>query len=118
MTAVRPTRDLRLRLRQLAAALAVASLAGCGGSEPSDYTLPPAPGQPKPGGPATVELRTPSVTPYLDRDTIVRSDQDNRLTLADGSSWAGALPDMIGRNLSLDLGQRLPGSTVYAQGSQ
>ncbi len=117
MTAVRPTRDaVRRRLRHLAAAFSVATLAGCSGSEPSYYTLTPVPGQPRPGGPSTVELRSPSVAPYLDRDTIVRSEQDNQLKLASGSSWAGALPDMIGRNLALDLGQRLPGSTVYAQG--
>ena len=121
MTAVRPIRGSvprrnRLRLRQLVLAVSVALLAGCGGSDPSYYTLTAVPGQARPGVPLIVELRTPSIAPYLDRDTVVRSEQDNRLELADGSNWAGALPDMIGRNLALDLGQRLPGSTVYLQG--
>ena len=121
MTAVRPIRHpaprrVRRQLRQLALAVPLALLAGCGGSDPSYYTLTPVPGQARPGLPLIVELRTPSIAPYLDRDTIVRSEQDNRLKLADGSNWAGTLPDMIGRSLALDLGQRLPGSTVYAQG--
>ncbi len=121
MTAVPPTRDsahrrVRPRLRRLALAVPVTLLAGCGGSEPSYYTLTTVAGQPRPGVPLVVELRTPSIAPALDRDTVVRSDQDNRLVLADGSDWAGALPDMIGRTLALDLGQRLPGSTVYVQG--
>jgi uncharacterized lipoprotein YmbA len=55
------------------------------------------------------------VAPYLDRDNIVRSDRDYRLHLADGASWASALPDMIGRTLALDIGQRLSGSNVYTQ---
>ncbi len=121
MTAVRPIRHpvpgrVRRHLRRLALAIPVVLLAGCGGSEPGYYTLTAVPGQARPGVPLIVELRTPSIAPYLDRDTIVRSEQDNRLELAEGSNWAGALPDMIGRNLALDLGQRLPGSTVYLQG--
>ena len=121
MKAVRPIRPPArrrpLHLRGgVAAALVAALLAGCSAGEPSYYTLTPVPGQARPGVPLVVELRTPSIAPYLDRDTVVRSERDNQLKLADGSTWAGALPDMIGRNLALDLGQRLPGSTVYAQG--
>lgn len=91
------------------------SLSGCGGGDPTYYTLTPWPGVARPGGPLTVELRTPSVASFLDRDSIVRNDRDYRLTLASNSAWASELPDMIGRNLALDLGQRLPGSNVYTQ---
>ncbi len=117
MTAAQPRRvAIRRRRRPLIWLLPAALLAGCGSSDPSYYTLTAVPGQARPGVPLVVELRTPSVAPSLDRDTIVRGEQDNRLKLADGSNWAGALPDMIGRTLALDLGQRLPGSTVYVQG--
>ena len=92
------------------------SLAGCGASDPGYYTLTPWPGLAKPGGPRTVEVRTPSVAPYLDRDFIVRNDRDYRLKLDSRAAWASPLPDMIGRILALDLGQRLPGTTVVAQG--
>ncbi len=97
------------------AALTPLSLSGCGGSDPNYYTLTPWPGTPRSGGPLTVEVRTPGVAAYLDRDNIVRSDKDYRLHMAAGAAWATALPDMVGRNLALDLGQRLPGSNVYTQ---
>lgn len=120
MSPVSPT--FSLSRRRLLAGLAgsglampMLSLAGCSGSDPSYYTLTPWPGTPRSGGPLTVEVRTPSVAPALDRDNIVRSYKDYRLHLADGASWASALPDMIGRTLALDLGQRLPGSNVYTQ---
>ncbi len=119
MSLARPT--LGLSRRRLLGSLAIPalsaplSLAGCGGSDPSYYTLTPWPGTPKPGGPLTVEVRTPGVAPYLDRDNIVRSDSGYRIKLANGASWASSLPDMIGRNFALDLGQRLPGSNVYTQ---
>ena len=119
MSPVRPT--LALSRRRLLASLAGGgfvlplSLSGCSGSDPGYYTLTPWPGKPRPGGPLTVEVRTPGVASYLDRDNIVRSDKDYRLRVADGASWASSLPDMIGRNLALDLAQRLPGSNVYTQ---
>ena len=102
----------RRHLLGLAAAL---PLAGCGSGEPDYYTLALSPGTPQAGGPLTVEVRTPSVTDYLDRDTIVRTETAGRLMLAQGSAWAGTLSDMIGRVLAIDLGQRLPGSNVYAE---
>jgi uncharacterized protein len=91
------------------------SLSGCSGSDPSYYTLTPWPGVAKAGGPLTVELRTPSVASFLSRDYIVRTDKNYRLKLADNAAWASDLADMIGRNLALDLGQRLPGSNIYTQ---
>ena len=91
-------------------------LAACGASDPGYYTLTPWPGAAEPGGPLTVEVRSPSVASFLDRDYIVRNDKNYRLKLDDRAAWASALPDMIGRTLALDLAQRLPGSTVFAQG--
>ena len=91
-------------------------VAGCGASDPGYYTLTQWPGTAMQGGPLIVEVRSPSVAPYLDRDFIVRNDNGNRLKLDDQAAWASALPGMIGRTLALDLAQRLPGSTVIAQG--
>ncbi|WP_428395203.1 PqiC family protein [Lichenicoccus sp.] len=112
MTLPRQAPLSRRRLLGLASAL---PLSACGSGEPDYYTLAVSPGTPQPGGPLTVEVRTPSVTPYLDRDTIVRTETDDKLILAHGAAWAGALSDMIGRVLAADLGQRLPGSNVYAE---
>ncbi len=92
-------------------------LAGCGGSDPSYYTLAFVPGQPAPGGPLTVEVRTPSVTPSLQRDHIVRNDEDYRLRTVEDAAWADGLDEMIGRTLALDLNQRLPGTGVFTEGS-
>ena len=116
MTSRPPTGDLSRRgLLGLGLAAPVLSLVGCGASEPGYYTLTPWPGTPVSGGPLTVELRTPGVAAYLDRDGIVRNDRDYRLEMADHATWASPLPDMIGRNLALDIGQRLPDSSVHTQ---
>ena len=113
---MRSSRDLSRRgLLGLGMAAPLLSLAGCSGSDPIYYTLTPWPGTPRPGGPPTVEVRTPSVASYLDRDNIVRNDNDFRLQLARDAAWASSLPDMIGRILALDIGQRLPGSSVQTQ---
>ena len=104
----------RRRLMVCSGSLALV-MAGCSGGEPTYYTLTPSPGTPMPGAPRTVEVRTPSIASYLERDNIVRNDTNHQLTVADNAAWGGPLADMIGRNLSLDLGQRLPGSNVYTQ---
>ena len=96
-------------------AAALVPLSGCGSGEPNYYTLSPSPGTAQSGGPSTVEVRAPSIAAYLDRDTIVRKDRGQQLTLAEGNSWASPLAGMIGRNLALDLSQRLPGSSVRVQ---
>ena len=97
--------------------LALASvllLVGCGSAEPTYYTLAPWPGTPQDEGPLTVEVQTPTVADYLKRDYIVLNNSDYQLHLAQNAAWAEPLPDAIGRNLALDLSQRLPGSNVRA----
>ena len=116
MRPVRPIRDpSRRTILSLGLGVPLLSLAGCSGSDPAYYTVTPWPGPVLAGGPLTVELRTPSVAAYLDRDNIVRNDKDYRLKIASDAAWATNLPDMIGRTLALDLGQRLPDSNVYTQ---
>lgn len=110
----------RLTRRRLLAACGAASLlavSGCGSAEPTYYTLPSWPGASLLGPAVSVEVRTPNVAPYLDRDTIVREDANDRLTLAEDASWASPLDELIGRALGADLAQRLPGSSVYTQAS-
>ena len=92
-------------------------LAGCGGSEPSYYTLAFVPGQPAAGGTEAVEVRTPSVSPSLQRDHIVRNDENYRLNTVENAAWADGLDEMIGRTLAMDLNQRLPGTGAFTQGS-
>ncbi len=112
----RPIKRISRRgLLGLSVGAALTGLSGCGSGEPTYYTLTPSPGTPQGGGPATVEVRTPSIASYLDRDSIVRNDTNHQLTLAPGNAWASPLSGMIGRNLALDLAQRLPGSNVTTQ---
>nr|WP_321984232.1 PqiC family protein [uncultured Lichenicoccus sp.] len=92
-------------------------LAGCGGSDPSYYTLAFVPGPAAANGPVSVEVRTPSITPSLQRDHIVRNDEDYRLRTVPDAAWADGLDEMIGRTLAQDLNQRLPGTDVSTQGS-
>ncbi|WP_428484821.1 PqiC family protein [Rhodopila sp.] len=89
-------------------------VAGCGSAEPKYYTLTPWPGTPQGGGPLTVEVETPVVADYLNRDDIVLDNRGYQLHLARNAAWAEPLPGAIGSNLALDLSQRLPGSNVYA----
>ena len=115
---MRPFMRLRnVRAPTLAGALAsvVLSLAGCGSSEPSYYTLNAVPGVAQGGGPLTLKVRTPSVAAMLDRDYIVRNDRGNKLKLAEDAAWGEPLADLIGSSLVTDLQQRLPGTSVFAQ---
>ena len=93
------------------------SLTACGGSDPNYYTLAYEPGAAAPGGPLNLEVRTPTITPSLQRDHIVRNNRDYRLVTIKDAAWADSLDELIGRTLALDLNQRLPGTAVFTQGS-
>ncbi|GBQ89499.1 hypothetical protein AA3250_1831 [Gluconobacter albidus NBRC 3250] len=105
----------RLRLLSLMGALGMAGFLTACSSDPTLYTLAPVPGVAQAGGPVVVEVRTPVVSGRLDRDTIVRANEDYQTRLATGTSWSEALPDMVGHTLTGDLAQRLPGTTVFAE---
>ncbi|MBF0877319.1 membrane integrity-associated transporter subunit PqiC [Gluconobacter cerevisiae] len=105
----------RLRLLSLMGALGMTGLLAACSSDPTLYTLAPVPGVAQAGGPVVVEVRTPVVSARLDRDTIVRANEDYQTRLATGTSWSEALPDMVGHTLVSDLAQRLPGTTVFAE---
>ncbi len=110
---MRPSTTRAARL--LAALLAAGASAGCGSSEPDYYTLKPWPGIAQAGAPLVVRVRTPTVAAFLDRDDIVRNDRDYKLKLARDSAWGEPIAGLIGSTLTLDLQQRLPGSTVFAE---
>ena len=99
------------------ATLAGAPLAACGSGDPTYYTLGAEPGAPHGGGPAIVEVRSPTVASFLDRDYIVSGTSDYALQLAGNGAWAEPLGQMVGRVLASDLAQRLPASSVYAEGT-
>lgn len=88
-------------------------LAGCGSVQPEYYILTAQPGTPESGGPRTIEVRTPNIAGYLNRDYIVRSNSGDKLHFIRNAAWAEPLAESIARNLALDLSQRLPGSNVY-----
>jgi len=103
-------------MRQLAKLLVLASaLAGCTSPDPNFYTLQTVPGPVLAGGPASVEVRRPGLAGYLDRSDIVLKQADYRLATNSQQRWGEPLGDMIGRILTQDLSQRLPGSSVFVQ---
>ncbi|MEE8658305.1 ABC-trans-aux domain-containing protein [Acetobacteraceae bacterium EV16G] len=109
-------------LMRVAGVTALLAASGCG-RDPTLYTIVAVPGPVTPEtsshlagiGPKVVEVRTPVVSTMLDRDEIVRQSRDYKLNLAKGDSWAQPLGETIGQALTLDIAQRLPGITVFAQ---
>ena len=100
------------RLARGGALALLALLGGCASASSSYYALGAVPGTPAPGGPALVEVRQPGIPGYLDRNAIVRGEQDYRLDVASTQLWGEPLGDMIGRVLAEDLTQRLPGTEI------
>jgi uncharacterized lipoprotein YmbA len=65
--------------------------------------------------PQVIEVRRPGLAGYLDRSDLVLKDAGYKLNLNSQQRWAEPLGDMIGRVLTEDLGQRLPGSSVFSE---
>lgn len=101
----------RRRLLALGAALC---LARCASPPVNLYTLATVPGTPRTISARRVELRRVGLAGYLDRPEIVRSAADYRLQLNEQDRWGEPLASMVGRVLSADLMQRLPGTSVYS----
>ena len=97
------------------ALLAGLLLAGCASPEPAYYTLAATPGAARAGGPHVIEIRRPGIAGYLDRSEIVRGDEGYRLDVRPGERWGEPFGTMVGRVLAEDLGDRLPGSTVFTE---
>jgi len=114
MTFKSPSRS-GLRAPCIVAIAAALGLAGCASPEPSYYTLQPVPGATLAQPQASVEVRRPGLAGYLDRSDVVLKNADYKLAVDGQLRWGEPLGDMIGRVLTQDLSQRLPGSSVFAQ---
>lgn len=90
--------------------------AGCASPEPVLYTIPMKPGPVQAGGPRIVQLRDISLASYLDRKEIVRSSEGYKLGVTSNSWWGEPLGTMLGRVIVIGLSERLPGSSIYAEG--
>lgn len=100
------------------AAITVASallLLGCASPDPVLYTIAPVPGPVVSGAPKVVLLREVALARYLERDQIVRSSENYRLDVRANDWWGEPVGAMLGRILVEELGQRLPGSSVYGE---
>jgi uncharacterized lipoprotein YmbA len=93
------------------------ALAACSSSpDPGLYVIAVRPGTAVSSGPPVVQLRDVTLPSYLDRREIVRSSEDYKIGVRSNDWWAEPLGSMLGRVLSLELSQRLPGSNVYREG--
>jgi uncharacterized lipoprotein YmbA len=103
------------RARRLVAGLAAAWLWGCASPNPHYFTLQPVPGPVRQVAAGGIEVRRPGLAGYLDRADIVLRSSGYRLQVNTTDDWAEPLGDMIGRVVTQDLAQRLPGSGVYSE---
>ncbi len=92
-----------------------APLAGCSSPNPDLYTIAPVQGRMVRGAPSVVLLREVGLSRLLDRPQIVRSSENYRLDVLANDWWGEPLGSMLSRVLVEELGQRLPGSSVYAE---
>ncbi|HUN43759.1 MAG TPA: PqiC family protein [Acetobacteraceae bacterium] len=101
--------------RRILIGLLALTPAACLSPNPSLYTLAVVPGADHAGAPRVIELRAIAVAHYLERSQIVRSSENLRLDVIGNDWWGEPLDAMLGRVLSEELTQRLPGSTVYGE---
>ena len=90
-------------------------LTTCSSPDPAYYTLVPVPGTSASATAQSVEIRRPGLAGYLDRSDIVLKSASYRLDVNSQLRWGEPLGDMIGRVISQDLSQRLPGTSVFTQ---
>ena len=88
----------------------------CSSKDPTLYTLQMKPGPQFPRSPAVVQVRDIGLARYLDRREIVRSSADYKLDVSNNDWWGETLSGMLSRVIVLGLSQRLPSSSVYAEG--
>ncbi|EUK17435.1 PqiC family protein [Commensalibacter papalotli (ex Servin-Garciduenas et al. 2014)] len=90
-------------------------LTACSNSGPTYYTLSSVPGRSYSANPSIIEVRTPSLAGFFDKDRIVSEISNNKLTISSSDAWADNITNMIGRVMMLDLAQRLPNARVFLQ---
>jgi hypothetical protein len=102
--------------RSFACLVLPALASACSSSEPVLYTLEVKPGPQFPKSPPVVQVRDIGLARYLDRREIVRSSAGYKLGIAGNDWWGESLAGMLSRVIVLGLSQRLPSSSVYAEG--
>ena len=102
--------------RSFACLVLPALASACSSSEPVLYTLEVKPGPQFPKSPPVVQVRDVGLARYLDRREIVRSSAGYKLGIAGNDCWGESLAGMLSRVIVLGLSQRLPLSSVYAEG--
>lgn len=90
-------------------------LAACSNAGPTYYTLSSVPGTIYRGNASIIEVRTPSLAGFLDKDRIVSEISNNKLTLSSSDAWGDNVTNMIGRVTMLNLAQRLPDARIFLQ---
>ncbi len=98
--------------RRAMLALLAATAAGCMPVD-NQYVLMPVPGAPLTGSPMTVSVRGIVLPQALQRPDIIRTTDVPMSPEPVGIFWAEPLDLMIGRVLTQNLIQRLPGSYVF-----
>src|ERR1700751_2796302 len=104
-----------MQTRRVFFVLPALAVAACISPNPTLYTLAVVPGTEHSGAPHVIELRSIAIAHYLERSQIVRSSEDLRLDVLGNDWWGEPLDAMLGRVLSQELTQRLPGSTVFPE---
>lgn len=90
-------------------------LTACSNAGPTYYTLSSVPGTIYRGNASIIEVRTPSLAGFLDKDRIVSEISNNKLTLSSSDAWGDNITNMIGRVTMLNLAQRLPDARIFLQ---
>jgi hypothetical protein len=103
----------RRRLAFLALPLLAAA---CSSPDPALYTLQVKPGPVVRNSPRVVELRDVGLAGYLDRREIVRSSEGYKIDIRANDWWGEPFGAMLSRVIVIGLSQRLPNSSVYAEG--
>ncbi len=101
--------------RAAAGLLLLALLAGCASPTPTLFTLAAVPGPQRHIPSHSIELRRIGLAGYLDRPEIVSGETDYRLQIAHNDRWGESLGSMLGRVITEDLVERLPGAAVFTE---
>jgi hypothetical protein len=107
---------MSLGRRSFACLVLPALASACSSTDPTLYTLQVKPGPQFPKSPPVVQVRDIGLARYLDRREIVRSSADYKLNVSNNDWWGESLAGMLSRVIVLGLSQRLPSSSVYAEG--
>lgn len=95
------------------------ALAGCSGTEPSNYYLlstlpaPESPIRATPSNQLAVGVGPVSLPMYLDRPQLVTRASPNRLDLAEFDRWAEPVQDMFSRSLAENVSALIGSDLVY-----